>query len=461
MIVIPRHKFLGIHVLVLLLVVILMFQPTVFTLTQAPIWSQTYGGNGSDATEALIQTTDGGYALAGWTTSYSAEVFDFWLVKTDSNGLSQWDRTYGGKGAEVAEALIQTTDGGYALAGWTNSYGAGYSETQVYKKYGDFWLVKTDSNGLSQWNQTYGGVEDDYAEALIQTTDGGYALAGRTATYGAGDYDFWLVKTDSNGLSQWNQTYGGVADDAAEALIQTTDGGYALAGWTNSYGAGYSETQVYKKYGDFWLVKTDSNGLSQWNQTYGGVEDDYAEALIQTTDGGYALAGRTATYGAGDYDFWLVKTDSNGLSQWNQTYGGVADDAAEALIQTTDGGYALAGWTNSYGAGYSETQVYKKYGDFWLVKTDSNGLSQWNQTYGGVEDDYAEALIQTTDGGYALAGWTGSYGGGFYDSWLVKTEETTFQISGFDYLTTIVIGGVGLLAAGLVHRRHKKLRQKR
>jgi predicted secreted protein len=299
--------------------------------------------------------------------------------------------------------LVQTADGGYALAGITSSFGAGG---------GDFWLVKTDANGTMQWNQTYGGAITDYASALVQTADGGYALAGFTGSFGAGNHDFWLVKTDSAGNALWNKTYGGTSVDEAYALVQTADGGYALAGYTWSYGAGGS---------DSWLVKTDANGTAQWNMTYGGTGIDYALALVQTADGGYALAGFTGSFGAGYYDFWLVKTDANGTAQWNMTYGGTSFDWAEDLVQTADGGYALAGSTYSYGAGMI---------DFWLVRTDSAGNALWNMTYGGTGDDYAYDSVQTVDGGYALAGVTGSYGAGGSDFWLVKTDAYGNDLGG-------------------------------
>jgi predicted secreted protein len=212
------------------------------------------------------------------------------------------------------------------------------------------------------WNQTYGGPGDDEAACVIQTSDGGYALAGYTNSFGAGSYDFWLVKTNSSGSMMWNQTYGGPGDDKATCMIQTNDGGYALAGYTNSTGAGDD---------DFWLVKTDSSGTSQWSQTYGGPYDEVANALVQTSDGGYALGGLTGSYGAGDFDFWLVKTTSSGTTQWSQTYGGSDDDEAYSLIQTSDGGYALAGFTASYGAGNY---------DAFLVKTDSSGNSAMPQS---------------------------------------------------------------------------------
>jgi len=204
----------------------------------------------------------------------------------------------------------------------------------------------------TEWNKTYGGTKDDYAWALVQTNDGGYALTGSTNSYS----DSWLVKTDANGDIHWNKTYGGTGDDETYALVQTSDGGYALAGLTTSFGVGNMVP---------WLVKTDATGSMQWNKTYGGTSNDAAYSVVQTSDGGYALAGLTRSFGAGSTDFWLVKTDAAGSMQWNKTYGGTGDDEANALVQTGDGGYALAGYTDSFGAGSR---------DFWLVKIGPEGL---------------------------------------------------------------------------------------
>jgi hypothetical protein len=358
-------------------------------------WSRTYGRSSYDDAASVIQTDDGGYALAGSASSFGAGGYDFWLVKTDSAGSALWNRTYGGTNNEYAQCVVQTSDGGYALAGYTRSYGAGID---------DFWLVKTDSVGIMQWSQTYGGTGYDRAYSLVQTGDGGYALAGSTDSFGAGDHDFWFVKTDSDGNHLWNQTYGGTGVDIANSMVELGDGGYALAGYTYSYGAGYS---------DFWLVKTDSSGDHLWNQTYGGTSDECAYSLVQTSDGGYVLAGFLPSSGADWADFWLVKTDSDGNHLWNQTYGGTGVDIANSMVELGDGGYALAGYTTSFGAGGS---------DFWLVKTDVAGNHLWNKTYGGVDSDRALSVVQTGDGGYALAGYTTSYGAGLWDSWLVKVK---------------------------------------
>ncbi len=334
-------------------------------------WNKTFGGSADDRAYSLIQTTDGGYAVAGYTRSYGAGDGDFWVIKLDSRGNKVWDKTFGGIKYDEAYSLIQTTDGGYAVAGWTVSYGAGNY---------DFWVIKLDSRGNKVWDKTFGGITYDRAYSLIQTIDGGYAVAGFTISYGAGWGDFWVIKLDSRGNKVWDKTFGGIKYDKAYFLIQTIDGGYAVAGYTRSYGAGNH---------DFWVIKLDSRGNKLWNKTFGGSADDRAYSLIQTTDGGYAVAGYTESYGAGGADFWLIKLDSRGNKVWDKTFGGSDRDYALSLIQTTDGGYAVAGYTESYGAGDY---------DFWVIKLDSKGNEVWDKTFGGNKYDKVNSLIQTNNG---------------------------------------------------------------
>jgi predicted secreted protein len=359
-------------------------------------WDRTYGGSGDDWAWPLIQTTDGGYAVAGVTTSKGAGGADFWVIKLDEQGKKVWDKTYGGSGADLALPLIQTTDGGYVVAGRTESKGSGGK---------DFWIIKLDEQGNEVWDRTYGGGGNDEATSFIQTTDGGYAVAGSTTSKGAGNLDFWVIKLDNQGNRVWDKTYGGSGDDAAWLLIQTTDGGYAVAGGTYSKGAGGA---------DFWVIKLDKQGNEIWDRTYGGSGLDVATSLIQTTDGGYAVAGGTYSKGAGKEDFWVIKLDEQGNEIWDRTYGGSGNDGSWTLIQTTDGGYAVAGWTSSKGAGGA---------DFWVIKLDEQGNEIWDRTYGGSGDDGATSLIQTTDGGYAVAGGTYSKGAGKEDFWVIKLDE--------------------------------------
>jgi len=307
----------------------------------------------------------------------------------------EWNKTFGGTYDDLASSVQQTADGGYIFVRQPESQDAGFNDTG---------LVKTDSNGNEQWNKTFGRTDKDFANSVKQTTDGGYIIAGGMVSYSTGYYDARLMKTDSNGNEQWNKTFGGTRNDVAYSVQQTTDGGYIIAGGTESYGAGSI---------DAWLVKIDSNGNKQWDKTFGGTPEDRAMSVQQTTDGGYIIAGSTESYGAGSYNAWLVKIDSSGNRQWDKTFGGTRNDGAYSVQQTTDGGYIIAGSTESYGAGSY---------DAWLVKTDSSGNEQWNKTFGGTRNDGASSVQQTTDGGYIIAGGTESYGAGSYDAWLIKVK---------------------------------------
>ena len=378
------------------LYVLFLVSLTTALVAQAPpdtLWTRTYGGSSSDIPYSVEQTTDGGFIISGESSSYGSNALDFWLVKTDENGNEVWNQTYGGSLHDSARSAKQTADGGYILAGETWSYGAGTF---------DFWLVKTDENGNEEWNQTYGGSEHDRAYSVQQTTDGGYIVAGWTCSYGAGNEDFWLVRTDENGNEEWNQTYGGGSYDKAFSVQRTLDEGFIVAGVTRSYGAGFA---------DFWLVKTDEYGNEEWNQTYGGTYHEGAYSVQQTTDGGYIVAGYTESYGAGFDDIWLVKTDENGNEEWNQAYGGSEQDRAYSVQQTLDGGYIIAGMSSSYGAG--------EY-DFWLVKTDENGNEEWNQNYGGTNSNGARSVQQTSDEGYIVTGYTYPSGASTTDCLLIR-----------------------------------------
>jgi len=272
------------------------------------MWSRTYGDEEQEVAQSLVETSDGGYAIAGYKRFYRAsDDFweDFWLVKTDRYGNLEWNRTYGGLGYEYAHSLVGTSDGGYAIAGHKTSI---YSSS-IYSSDYDFWLIKTDANGNMEWNQTYDERRLDYASSVVETSDGGFAIAG-VAWYfpNMPIGNSWLVKTDANGNLEWNRTYGEPDYGYWNSMVQTSDGGYALAGYTSSSPAGGGVTN-----NDVWLAKTDAFGNIEWNQKYGGLEDDDANSLIVTSDGGYALAGSTGSFGAEDYDFWLIKTDEYGI----------------------------------------------------------------------------------------------------------------------------------------------------
>jgi hypothetical protein len=385
-------------------------------------WSRAYAGNGWDASMharidwicSLVQTIDGGYALAGHTTSFGRGA---WLIKTDAEGYPVWNKTYGEAGFDEATSLVQTGDGGYAMAGAGESILVNSSEWQ-----NTVCLVKTDANDTLLWNWTYVDVGSGFANSMVQTSDGGYALAGKVYP-GAGNGDFWLVKTDASGALLWSRTYGGTEFEEAYSVVQTVDGGYALAGSTK-----YSDS-VYRE--DFWLVKTDADGNMLWNRTYGGTGSNRAYSVVQTTDGGYALAGSSD-------DFSLMKTDANGNLLWNRTLQG----DALSMVQTNDCGFALAG-----------LHALGSTSDFWLAKTDENGKLLW------VNDDrslfgfgMAYSAIQTSDGGYAMAGVTmrSNDQGELVDGWLVKLGANPRLVGDFTGRDDLPDGRVDMRDIGLI-----------
>lgn len=273
----------------------------------------------------------------------------------------------------------------------------------------------------TMFSRTYGGTDNDAAQSVVQTSDGGYAIAGSTRSFGAGGSDFWLVRTDSMGNTEWNRTYGGEGEDVANSVIQTSDNGYALAG---------------RSAFDLWVVKTDSAGNMQWNKTYGSSDgSSEASSIMQTGDGGYAIAGYTNFVPSVGGPFWLVKTDSDGNVQWNKTYG---VGSAWSMVKTSDGCFALAGTK--------------------LVITDAEGNMQWNRTLSESGQDQIYSLVQTIDGGFALAGVKESSNGGGNDFWLVKTDETG-TVPEFPYWVLLPLLMVATSIAYLSRRRHSTVRQ--
>jgi len=334
-----------------------------------------------------------------------------------------WTKIYGGSSDDAFFSVQQTMDGGYILAGLTYSYGAGL---------GDFWLIKTNANGIKQWNKTFGGSSEDWAYSVQQTKDGGFILAGVTYSYGAGSYDAWLIKTDTNGEtcdyssdgncyeneSKWVKTFGG-SDwedyDVAYSVQETSDGGYILAGETTSYGAGSY---------DAWFIKTDAKGNEQWDKTFGGSDWDVAYSVQETSDGGYILAGGIDYYGVAHYAVGLIKTDANGKEQWNKTFGDGCDNEAYSVQETSDGGYILAGKTCTYqGAWIIKTDASGETCDYSFPGDCYENESKWVKIFfRGIGDSEAWSVQQTKDGGYILAGYTKSYGAGSYDAWFIKTD---------------------------------------
>ncbi|MCH8903446.1 MAG: gliding motility-associated C-terminal domain-containing protein [Bacteroidetes bacterium] len=377
-------------------------------------FQKTFGDNAADEAFAVEQTTDGGYIIGGFTYSFGVGVGDFYLIKTDTEGDTIWTKTYGGISLDEAFSIHQTFDGGYIMAGRTVSFGLG-----------SIYLVKTHANGSIMWSRTYGNfAAGSYGYSVRQTTDTGYIVAGWTASFGAGGIDVYLVKTDVNGDMAWTRTFGGPGADRGYCVRQTNDGGYIVAGSTGSFGAGKD---------DVYLIKTDINGDTLWTRTYGGIDDDLAASVQQTSDGGYILSGHTRSFGAGSDDVYSIKTDSFGTLQWSKTYGGVLSDQGSSVEQTSDGGYIVGATSSTLG----QQGAY-------LYKTDQIGDTMWTKRYGGASTDYCSSVQETTDGGYIIAGFTMSFGAAGWDVYLIKTDSS--GASGCnEYSTNTIVGSPATL----------------
>jgi len=351
-------------------------------------WNRTFGGLYGDGAWSLQETNDGGYIVAGYNCSLG-ERGDLWLLKTDSDGKEQWDRVFGGSDEDVGYSVRQTRDGGYIVTGTTRSYGIGEER---------LWLLKTDSKGRKEWDRTFGGFVSSSGDGgwSVDETNDGYIVTGYTRSYGAGGKDLWLIKTDTLGVEQWQKTFGGSKDDVGMSVARAQDGGYIVAGRTASFGLGDD---------DIWLLKVDSNGKEQWNRTYGEQKDDVCFQVVCLEDG-YALTGRTEL--ADGKRAFLMKTDLLGGKKWEKTYG--KDSSGLSLQQTDDGGFIIVGSTDTPDNGK----------DALLIKTDSTGKEQWMTPLGGLKDDIGTAIVESRDGGYVLAGITSSFGAGAEDVWLVK-----------------------------------------
>jgi Tol biopolymer transport system component len=379
-------------------------------------WEKTFGGTNDDIIYTIQETSDGGFIMTGVTNTYdqvtgSGEVLssygDLWLVKTDSLGNKIWEKTFSsGSNLDVGYDVEQTIDGGYIVTGWYCSQGiiSGVDITNT----GDVWLIKIDANGNREWDKTFGGSSVDIGRSVHQTEDGGYIVAGGTRSFGAGWFDAWLVKTDALGNEQWNRTYGGGDGDQAYSIQQAKDGGYVFAGYTYNFGAGGA---------DFWLVKTDDSGAKQWDKTFGGSSEDGACSLQETSDDGYIIVGSTSSFGTGLADVWLIKTDAYGDKQWDKTFGGVGDDVGRSVRRTSEGGYIVAGYTNSSSGK-----------DAFLVKTNYAGNELWEKIIGGAGTDAAYAVVKTGDGGYAIGGFSASSDIQGEDGWLAKIDAVADNV---------------------------------
>ncbi len=451
-------------------IAIILFVPAL-SFSQAPgiEWQKCLGGSKSEDPDSrlqtIVQTSDGGYVIAGRTGSNDGDVSgnhlwhgllnaDIWVVKLTAEHTIKWQKCFGGTGAEDVECIIQTSDKGYAIAGYTGSKNDG--DVSGFRDGGDIdaWIIKLDSSGKLQWQKCIGGGKlgnfgsQTTAYSIIQTFDGGYAVAGETNSIDSdffgknhGRYDAWAAKLDAAGNIKWLDCYGGSSgSEAFKSIIQNSDGSYTLAGYTDSQEEGFSNHGGKSNSLDAYIIRIDSLGAimqtsdnKQWQKLLGGTNDEIANCIIHTFDGGYIFTGSTSSHDGdvsgnhGSLDVWVVKLDSDGKIVWQKCLGGSSTDAALSIIQTSDSGYAIAGYTLSIDGDVSGGHsILPDSADAWVVKLNPLGVIQWQKCLGGSGIDEGFAIIQTKDGGYAVIGRTSSNNGdvsgnhGDFDIWVVK-----------------------------------------
>lgn len=382
---------------------------------QAVKWIKTYGGSEYDMATSIIQLAAGDYVFAGATRSSDGDVsgtrvgWDAWLAKTDVNGTKTWSVTYGGNDDDYATGVTSTPDGGFLITGYT------FVNFQNYP-----WLIKTDASGVKQWQKNLNQSTNSKPASILANGDGTYTVIGYTSNSAA--QDGWIEKIDASGNVVWSKTYGGSSEDYFTSAVKTSDG-FIVTGYTKS---GDGDMVANKGNYDGWIMKLDVSGNKVWSVNYGGPSEDYLRSIAIAGDGGYIVAGYTNSSSGdiplnrGGYDEWLIKIDASGNKQWVKTFGGVNEEYITNIVSTGDGSFITVGYTNS-----TTWDVFRVNNDFggWMIKIDGNGNKTGASTYGtDVYDDFTNTLITTQDGGYMMGGYSYLNGRG-YDAWLVKIDK--------------------------------------
>jgi len=399
-------------------------------------WQHAYGGSSDEQFRSMALTNDGGFIAVGYASSLDGDVTsnhgssDYWIVKCDSTGSIQWQRTYGGSMTDWARSVNTTADGGYIVAGYAKS-----NNGDITNAHGDFdyWILKLNSSGDVMWQKSYGGSAFDNAYNAIETSDGNFVVAGFTesidgdATGNHGQQDYLILKLDHNGNKIWGKVLGGAYDEQAACVVETNEHAYLIAGYSNSSDANVPDNRGRN---DFWVVKLSTDGNVIWKKSYGGGKDDAGRWIEKSPDGGFVITGyaasnnRDVTGGHGAYDYWVIKIDSIGTLQWQKSMGGSLDDYPYFVKRCGDGNYVICGSTNS-----NDDDVTNQYGagDFWVVKIDSIGNLLWQKSYGGSQNDEARAILQTRDKNLLVAGFSASFDydvtapHGAMEGWIIKT----------------------------------------
>ncbi len=362
----------------------------------AVTWQKAFGGAKDDVAQSIAPTDDGGLIIASTSRSFGHGKTDINVMKLDSEGHKLWTKNFGGERKEAAGAITQTADGGYVVVGSTKSYGAGGY---------DFYIVKMDANGDKVWEKVAGGSAKDEATAVTATKDGGILILGTTKSYGVGSYNYYAVKLDAKGALAWEQTAGGKDWDIATGVAEADDGSLLLVGKSESFGE--------NSY-DGYVVKLSSEGKFIWEKTFGGKKEDMIHAIAKGTDGGFALVGKTKSYKDKKGDVYIILLDKDGKKRLVKTYGDVGEkDRAYGVTALAEGGYAITG--SSRGMSYGRT-------DFILIMMDKDGNILRTNHYGGKKEEIAYGITQLKDGGIVMVGDTKTHGSGGMDIYVVRVK---------------------------------------
>jgi hypothetical protein len=354
-------------------------------------FQKTYGGDGYYRSSEIRQTKNGDYVLCGSGHNNSDTTdYNIYVIRTTSIGDTIWMRQYGGVKWDEGSSIVESFDGGFALTGYTSSYGAG--------KY-DVFLIKIDSNGNFLWSKTYGGTEDDEANSIVQTSDSGFVIAGWTKSFGSGGSNDYLIKTDGNGDTLWTKTYGGNNEDAS-SICQTHDGGFAITGNTWLSGSAWNVS----------LIKIDSAGNILWANSYGGNDNDWANSIAEMSDGGFVMGGGTVSFGGGYTDCYLLKTDASGNLLWSKTFGGVSEDEFRSVYAKDNGQIICVGVIDGQPGSWAGTHLC-------LVEFDSNGNIFWTKAYNPSLTDECYFVTQASDNGIVVSGEAG------YQMYFIKSDS--------------------------------------
>ena len=386
-------------------------------------WVISFGGSGEDTAQSVIQTSDGGYAVLGYSNSMdgdlagkSTTVNDYWLLKLDQEGNLSWSKTYGGTKDDRGQSVIQTRDGGYAVVGYAMSDDGDGSNNEGFH---DNWILKLDSSGNVMWEKSFGFSGHDHSYDVVETADGGFFFSGFldvTSSGGAGNEgkggyltrhgvgEFWGTKLDAQGNLEWRRYFGGTNNDRSYGVVQADDGGFVLAGASES--DDFDVTDPKGSY-DFWVLKVSNQGELLWQRSFGGTGIDKAYGIAKTLDGAYVVAGNTFSADTdisknnGESDVWLIKVSDTGALIWEKTYGGTAFDAAQAVRVTAEGGLLIAGNSKSSDGDADANQGEN---DLWIIKTDALGNIEYQQTFGGSGIEFGFDVVESHKGSLLLVG---------------------------------------------------------